>query len=92
MADGFQPALEVIYRDQLPPDVQIIDGQATAVPADAIGVTITGQTAARYGLHAGSRVVLEGPGGPVRLEVTAVVRERDPAATFWTADPPGTGN
>jgi putative ABC transport system permease protein len=87
MADGFQPALEVIYRDQLPPDLQIIDGQATAVPADAIGVTITGQTAARYGLHAGSRVVLEGPGGPVRLEVTAVVRERDPAATFWTADP-----
>ncbi len=87
MADGFQPALEVIYRDQLPPDVQIIAGQVTAIPADAIGVTITEQTAARYGLHAGSRVVLQGPGDPVRLEVTAVVRERDPAATFWTADP-----
>jgi putative ABC transport system permease protein len=84
---GYQPVLEVIYRDEPPVDVQTIAGRVTTIPGDAIGVTVTQQTAARYGLHAGSRLVLKGPDGPVRLQVTAIVRERDPAATFWTADP-----
>ena len=84
---GYHPQLEVIYRSQLPGNVKAVAGQITAIPSDAIGVTATEQTAARFGLHVGSRLKLKGPDGPVVLEVTAVARERDPASTFWTADP-----
>jgi putative ABC transport system permease protein len=84
---GYHPQLEVIYRSQLASNVQTVAGQVTAIPSGAIGVTVTQQTAARYGLHTGSRLNLKGPGGPVVLQVTAVVRERHPAGTFWTADP-----
>ena len=86
---GYQPELEVTYRDQLTSYVQTVAGRVvgTAVPRGAVGVTVTQQTAARFGLHPGSRLELPGPVGPVRLLVTAVVRERDPAGTFWTADP-----
>ena len=51
-------------------------------------------TAARYSLHPGSRLKLGGPSGklgspngPIDLLVTAVVRARNPASAFWTADP-----
>jgi putative ABC transport system permease protein len=81
------PELEVIYRDQLTSDVRTVAGRVTAIPSGAIGVTVTEQTAARYGLRTGSRLKLKGPAGPVVLQVSAVVRERDPAGTFWTADP-----
>lgn len=84
---GYHPQLEVIYRSQLPSHVTAVTGQVTALPSDAIGVTVTEQTAARFGLHVGSRLTLKGPSGPVVLRVTAVVRERDPTSTFWTADP-----
>jgi putative ABC transport system permease protein len=84
---GYLPELEVIYRDQLTSNAQIIAGRVTATPRGAIGVTVTDQTAARYGLHVGVRLQLKSPNGPVPIQVTAVVRERDPAGTFWTADP-----
>ena len=97
---GYQPQLEVIYRDQLASYVQAagrvtgaasphgaIDPHGATDPHGAIEVTVTEQTAARFGLHAGSRVVVRGPAGPVPLLVTAVVRERDAGGTFWTADP-----
>jgi putative ABC transport system permease protein len=86
---GYGAQLEVIYRDQLTSYVQTIAGrvQGASIPRGAIGVTVTGQTAARFGLHPGSRVVVKRPTGAVLLLVTAVVRERDPAGTFWTADP-----
>jgi putative ABC transport system permease protein len=84
---GYLPELEVIYRDQLTSNAQAIAGQVTATPRGAIGVTVTEQTATRYGLHIGSLLQLKSPNGPVPIQVTAVVRERDPAGTFWTADP-----
>jgi putative ABC transport system permease protein len=84
---GYLPELEVIYRDQLTSNAQIVAGRVTAAPHGAIGVTVTEQTAARYGLHIGSRLQLKSPNGPVPLQVTAVVRERDPAGPFWTVDP-----
>jgi putative ABC transport system permease protein len=84
---GYLPQLEVIYRDQLTSNAQTIAGRVAATPAGAIGVTVTEQTAARYGLHVGARLQLKSPNGPVPIQVTAVVRERDPAGTFWTADP-----
>lgn len=86
---GYQPELEVIYRDQLTSYVQTAAGRVTgaANPQGAVEVTVTEQTAARFGLHAGSLLKLKGPSGPVLVLVTAVVRARDPAGTFWTADP-----
>ena len=55
-------------------------------------VVVTAPTAARFGLHPGSRIVIAGPqqafngSGPITLEVTGIVAPRDASATFWTAD------
>jgi len=55
-------------------------------------VVVTAPTAARFGLHPGSRIVIAGPqpafngSGPITLEVTGIVAPRDPSATFWTTD------
>ena len=93
---GYHPELEVTYREQLTSNVQVIAGRVadTAIPPGVLGVAVTQQTAARYSLHPGSRLKLGGPSGklgspngPIDLLVTAVVRARNPASTFWTADP-----
>jgi len=86
---GYHPELEVTYRDQLTGNVRIIAGQVAdaAIPPGVLGVAVTQQMAAGYGLHPGSRVVLGSHNGPVDLLVTAVVRARNPASSFWTADP-----
>jgi putative ABC transport system permease protein len=93
LPDGYPAQLEVTYRDQLASYIQVVAGRVSgpAVPAGALGVAVTEQTAARFGLHPGSRVDLSGPAGPVVLLITAVVRERDPASGFWTADPLASG-
>ena len=85
---GSSPRLEVVYRDPFTANARIVAGTyATAgVPAGVIPVAVTTQTAARFGLHPGSRLVLTGLLGPVELAVTAVVAERDAASTFWTQD------
>ncbi|HEX6524897.1 MAG TPA: hypothetical protein VF070_33560 [Streptosporangiaceae bacterium] len=86
---GVIPELEVTYRYPLPGSVRLVAGQLTRapIPGGALAVTVTEQTSARYGMHPGSRLSLDTPGGQVRLLVTGVVREREPASTFWTADP-----
>ena len=93
---GYHPELEVTYREQLTSNVQVIAGRVAdaAIPPGVLGVAVTQQTAARYSLHPGSRLKLGGPSGklgspngPIDLLVTAVVRARNPASTFWTADP-----
>ena len=82
------PKLEVVYRDPLTANAQLVAGTyaTAAVPAGSVGVAVTPQTAARFGLHPGSRLQLTTPTGVVTLDVTAIVRERGPASTFWTAD------
>jgi putative ABC transport system permease protein len=86
---GYTPELEVTYRDQLPGHVEVVAGRVAGavIPPGVLGVAVTKQTAARYGLHPGSRLELSAPGGPVRLLVTAIVRARNPASTFWATDP-----
>jgi putative ABC transport system permease protein len=86
---GYHPELEITYRDQLTSNVQVIAGRVAgaAIPPGDLGVAVTQGTAARYSLRPGSRLTLKGPSGPVDLLVTAVVRARDPAATFWATDP-----
>jgi putative ABC transport system permease protein len=82
------PKLEVVYRDPLTTNARLVSGTyATAgVPAGAVAGAVTPQTAARFGLHAGSRVQLVTASGPVTIYVTAIVAERDAASTFWTED------
>ena len=86
---GASPELEVVYRDPLAGNAQVVAGTyaSSGVPAKAIGVTVTTQTAERFGLRPGSRLTLATRPNPVRLVVTAIVRERDPGSAFWTLDP-----
>ena len=86
---GYTPELEVTYRDQLTSNVRVIAGQMAGapIPPGVLGVAVTQQTAVRYGLHLGSRLRVSTDHGPVDLLVTALVRARSPAGTFWGADP-----
>ena len=88
---GGPPRLEVLYRDQLPGNARLVSG--TYAPAAAlagapgtIAVSVTTQTAARFGLHPGSRLELATPTGAAAIVVTAIVQERGAGSTFWTAD------
>ena len=85
---GLPPKLEVLYRDPLTSNAQLTAGAYAggAVPAGMLAVAATTQTAARFGLHPGSRLSVATPAGPVGLFVTAIVRERGPGSTFWTQD------
>ncbi|HEX3749057.1 MAG TPA: hypothetical protein VHW06_00715 [Streptosporangiaceae bacterium] len=86
---GAAPKVEVLYRDPLTSHTQLVAGQysSASLPPGQLGVTVTTQTAARFGLHPGSRLRLQIPAGVVTLAVTAVARIRDPGATFWRFDP-----
>ena len=87
--DGKPPRLEVLYRDPLTSNAGLVAGSysAPAEPAGTVAVAVTPQTAARFGLHLGSRVTLSSPTGPVTVVVTAIVRQREAGSTFWTQDP-----
>jgi putative ABC transport system permease protein len=82
------PKLEVVYRNPLMTNARLVAGTyATgAVPADALGVAATTQTAARFGLHPGSQLQVVIPSGTVTLAVTAIVTQRGAGSTFWTED------
>jgi putative ABC transport system permease protein len=83
------PKVEVLYRNSLTSNTRVIAGSLAAgpEPAGTLAVAITPPTAARFGLHTGSRVTLASPTGIITLAVTAIVRPRQAAATFWTQDP-----
>jgi putative ABC transport system permease protein len=85
---GAPPQLEVSYRTSLTGFAQLVAGtfSGSRVPSGAVGVAATTQTAARFGMHPGSRLTLAVPSGPVTLFVTGIVRERDAGATFWQQD------
>ncbi len=83
------PRLEVLYRDPLTSNAELVEGSysAPAEPAGTVAVTASSQTAARFGLRPGSRATLNTPTGTVTLVVTAIVRQREAGSTFWTQDP-----
>ena len=78
---GAPPKLEVLYRGPLTSNAQVVAGTyaSASVPAGMLAVAATTQMAARYGLHPGSRLAVATPSGPVRLFVTAILRESAPA-------------
>jgi putative ABC transport system permease protein len=86
---GAMPELEVVYRDPLAGHAQVVAGTyaTSVVPAGALGVAVSTQTAARFGLHPGSRLTMAARPSPLHLVVTAIVREHDPSSAFWTLDP-----
>jgi putative ABC transport system permease protein len=86
---GRPPKLEVLWRDTLPGNARLTAGSyaAATVPPGMVGVAATTATAARFGLHPGSRLSLTFPDGSVGLFVTAILAERAPDSTFWLQDP-----
>ena len=80
-----QPKLEVLYRDTLTSNATLVAGQyttSTQLPGGTLAVSVTEQTAARFGLHPGSRLKV----GGYQFVVTGIVRPDGPASTFWQAD------
>jgi putative ABC transport system permease protein len=85
---GAPPQLQVSCRTSLTAFAQLVAGTFSGrrVPPGAVGVAATTQTAARFGMHPGSRLTLAVPSGPVTLFVTAIVRPRQAGSTFWRQD------
>jgi putative ABC transport system permease protein len=57
------------------------------VPAGAVGVAATTQTANLLGLRLGASLLLLTSDGASTVVVTAIIQERDPGSAFWTLDP-----
>jgi putative ABC transport system permease protein len=83
------PKLEVLYRDRLMSNAELVAGSLTgpAEPSGTVAVAATPQTAARFALHPGSRLTLATAGAAVTLVVTAIVRQQGSGSTFWQQDP-----
>jgi putative ABC transport system permease protein len=86
-----KPKLEVLYRDPFTANASLVQGSYSypggAEPAGTVAVAVTPQTAARFGLHPGSRLTLSTATSTATLVVTAIVRPRGAGSTFWTQDP-----
>jgi putative ABC transport system permease protein len=85
---GAPPQLQVSYRTSFTGFARLVAGTFSGgrVPRGAVGVAATTLTAARFGMHPGSRLTLAAPSGPVTLFVTAIVRPRQAGSTFWQQD------
>jgi putative ABC transport system permease protein len=82
------PQMELLYRSTLPSQSALVAGSLPATlqqrPHSAtFQVAVTTATAARLGLHVGSRLRMEGQ----TLVVTGIVRPVRPESAFWTVDP-----
>jgi putative ABC transport system permease protein len=86
---GNQPKLEVLYRDPLTSNAELVAGSYSAgrEPAGTVAVAVTQETAAFFGLRLGSRATLVTTTGMITLAVTAIIRPRQASSTFWTQDP-----
>jgi putative ABC transport system permease protein len=87
---GAPPKLEVVYRDPLTSNARVVAGSYASpagLPKGTVAVAATQQTAARYGLHPGSRLTIAAQGDVlIKLYVTAILAERAPGSTFWAQD------
>ncbi len=82
------PKMEVSYRDPFASHAQLVAGtfSSASAPRGSVAVAASTQTAARFGLHPGSRLTLATPSSSATLYVTAIIRERGAGSTFWTQD------
>jgi len=82
------PRLELLYRSGLVGNAVVLSGalpgsRAAHAAPGTLPAAVTAATAARFGLRAGSRLHAAG----LMLTVTAIVRPRSAASSFWTVDP-----
>jgi putative ABC transport system permease protein len=79
------PQLELVYRTALDRYSRLVAGSLpTRVAGNAaFQVAVTAATAARLGLHVGSRLRAAGQA----LLVTGIIRPVSPGSSFWTVDP-----
>ncbi|HXP58150.1 MAG TPA: hypothetical protein VN847_24525 [Streptosporangiaceae bacterium] len=93
---GTPVQVEVTERQPFGPQTRLVSGHLPAAgrPAATLQVAMTRQTAARLGLHAGSKFVLPGSElastgqvTQVTVVVTGIVVPVDPASSFWGIDP-----
>jgi putative ABC transport system permease protein len=91
---GLPPQLELLYRSGLSRHLRLAAGRmpSGAPPAGApstgrgavFEIAVSSATAARFGLHPGSRI---GTAAGVTLAVTGIVRPVGLPTAFWAADP-----
>lgn len=87
------PRLEIVYRDSLPRHSRLVAGRlpnsgAVSSGGLALQAAVTEATAARFSLHAGSRLRLA---GGITVVVTGIIRPSSPGSAFWTIDPTTAG-
>ena len=83
LADGRWPRRARVRFSAVPGP----NGLGHAVSRATFEIAVTQATAARFGLHPGSRLTEDGVTGPLTLDVTGVLRTAAPASAFWTANP-----
>jgi putative ABC transport system permease protein len=82
------PLMEVLCRTSLARYAALTQGSYPAGGGkDILQVAVSRATARRFGLSPGSELRVRGPGGDVTLDVTGVLRPRQPAEAYWNLDP-----
>ena len=82
------PQLELLYRSGLGRNTRLVSGTLPGAgtgtgTATTLQVAVTQATAARFGLHPGSRLRAAGQ----EVMVTGIIRPLRPASSFWAVDP-----
>jgi putative ABC transport system permease protein len=88
------PQLELLYRSTLAGNARLVAGSlpggaAASGPSGPFQVAVTTATAAKFGLHVGSRLRLPSRGtgmAGAAAVVTGVIRPLGAASSFWTVD------
>jgi putative ABC transport system permease protein len=85
VANALTPKLVFGYRDTLAANSRLVAGSLTPgrrFPAGALAVTATAATAARFGVHPGSRLRVDGN----LIIVTGIISPVRPDSVFWQFD------
>ena len=82
------PQLELLYRSGLGRNTRLVSGTLPGAgtgtgTSTTLQVAVTQATAARFGLHPGSRLRAAGQ----EVMVTGIIRPLRPASSFWAVDP-----
>ena len=85
---GYQPQMEILYRDELSRYSRLAAGHLPEQGRASGGhvvlqIAVTGATAARFGLRPGSRL---GFAPDITLDVTGIVTPVQPGSAFWGAN------
>lgn len=85
-AGGSRAKVQVMYRSALARYSRVVTGHlpvgtSTADGHTVVQVAVTGPTAARFGLRAGSRLAV---GPRMEIQVTGIILPEHPATSFWT--------